>query len=137
MKRAVLIIVSALALVGLLIADLAYPKASIAEETSAAAPAAQAAATPEAATAPEAATSSVPKDAIAEAPENASQGTKAEEASAQSMPGSIEAALDQLDEPAAAASASASRATGDEKENTGEAAPQHNDASASEESVVR
>ena len=137
MKRAVLIIVSALALVGLLIADLAYPKASIAEETSAAAPAAQAAATPEAATAPEAATSSVPKDAIAEAPENASQGTKAEEASAQSMPGSIEAALDQLDEPAAAASASASGATGDEKENTGEAAPQHNDASASEESVVR
>ena len=137
MKRAVLIIVSALALVGLLIADLAYPKSSIAEETPAAAPAAQAAATPEAATAPEAATSSVPKDAIAEAPENASQGTKAEEASAQSMPGSIEAALDQLDEPAAAASASASRATGDEKENTGEAAPQHNDASASEESVVR
>jgi len=137
MKRAVLIIVSALALVGLLIADLAYPKSSIAEETPAAAPAAQAAATPEAATAPEAATSSVPKDAIAEAPENASQGTKAEEASAQSMPGSIEAALDQLDEPAAAASASASGATGDEKENTGEAAPQHNDASASEESVVR
>ena len=137
MKRAVLIVVSGLALVGLLIADLAYPKASIAEETSAAAPAAQAAATPEAATAPEAATSSVPKDAIAEAPDSASQGTKAEEASAQSMPGSIEAALDQLDEPAAAASASASGATGDEKENTGEAAPQHNDASASEESVVR
>ena len=137
MKRAVLIIVSALALVGLLIADLAYPKSSIAEETPAAAPAAQAAATPEAASAPEAATSPVPKDAIAEAPDSASQDTKGEEASAQGMPGSIEAALDQLDEPAAAASASASGATGDEKENTGEAAPQHNDAPASEESVVR
>src|SRR5258708_20561233 len=105
MKRAVLIIVSALVLVGLLIADLAYPKASIAEETPAAAAAAQAAATPEAASAPEAATSSVPKDATAEAPDSASEGTKAEEASAQSMPGSIEAALHQLDEPAAAATA--------------------------------
>ena len=137
MKRAVLIIVSALALVGLLIADLAYPKASIAEETPAAAPAVEAAATPEAASAPEAAASTVPKNAIAEAVDSASQGTKAEEASAQSMPGSIEAALDQLDEPAAAASASASGASGDENESTGEAAPQHNDAPASDESVVR
>jgi hypothetical protein len=137
MKRAVLIIVSALALVGLLIADLAYPKASIAEDTPAAAPAAEAAATPEAASAPEAATSSVPKDAIAEAPDSANQGTKAVEASAQSMPGSIEAGLEQLDEPASAASASASGAAGDEKESTGEAAPQHNDAPASDESVVR
>ena len=136
MKRAVLIVVSAIALVGLLIADIAYPKTSIAEESPAAEPAAQAAATPEAASVPEAATSSVPKNAIAEAPDSASQGTKAEEASAPGMPGSIEAALDQLDEPAAAG-ASASGATGDEKENTGEAAPQHNDAPASEESVVR
>ena len=104
---------------------------------SAAAPAAETAATPEAASAPEAATSSVPKNAIAEAPDSASQGTKAEEASAQSMPDSIEAALDPLDEPAAAASASASGAPGDQNESTDEAAPQHNDAPASDESVVR
>jgi len=137
MKRAVLIVVSALALVGLLIADLAYPKTSIAEEIPAAAPGAEAAATPGAASVPETATGSVPKNAIAEAPDSASQGTEAEEASAQSMPGSIEAALDQLDEPAAAASASAPGASGDENESTGEAAPQHNDAPASDESVVR
>jgi hypothetical protein len=131
MKRAVLVIVSALALVGLLVADIAYPKTSIAEEIPAAAPAAQAAATPEAAT------SSVPIEATAAAPDSASQDTKAEDASAQSMPDSIEAALDQLDEPTAAASASASGAPGDENESTGQAAPQHNDAPASDESMVR
>jgi hypothetical protein len=131
MKRAVLIIVSALALVGLLIADLAYPKTSIAEESPAAAPAAQAAATPEAAT------SSVPKNATAETSESASQGTEAEEATAQSMPGSVEDALDQLNEPAGAESASAAGAAGDEKESKGEAASQHNDAPAAAESDVR
>jgi len=131
MKRAVLIIVSALALVGLLIADLAYPKTSIAEETPAAAPAAQAAATPEAAA------SSVPKSAIAETSESVSQVTEAEEATAQSMPGSVEDALDQLDEPAAAESAAAAGASGGEKESKGEAPSQHNDASAADESNVR
>ena len=131
MKRAVLIIVSALALVGLLIADIAYPKASIAEEISAAAPAAEAAATPEAAT------SSVPKNAIAEAPDSASQATKPEEASAPSMPGSIEDALDQLDEPAAAGSTSAAAASAGEKEGKGEGESQHNDAPAADESDAR
>jgi len=124
MKRAVLIIVSALALVGLLIADLAYPKTSIAEETAAAAPAAEAAATPEAAA------SSVPKEATAETSESISQGTEAEEASAQSMPGSVEDALDQLNEPAGAGSASAAGASGDENESEGEAASQQNDSGA-------
>jgi FtsZ-interacting cell division protein ZipA len=137
MKRAVLIIVSALALVGLLIADLAYPGASIAEETPAAAPAAEAAATPEAASAQDAATSAVPKDAIAEAPDSASQDTKAEEASTQGMPGSVEDALDPLDDPAAAGTASASEAPGDEQESTGKAALQHDDSQTSDESIVR
>ena len=131
MKRAVLIIVSALALVGLLIADLAYPKTSIAEETPAAAPAAEAGATPEAAA------SSVPKSATAETSEGASQGTEAEETSAQTMPGSVEDALDPLDEPAAAGSASAAGASDGEKESKGEAATRHNDAPAADESVVR
>jgi len=131
MKRAVLIIVSGLALVGLLFADIAWPKASIAEESPAPAPAAQAAATPEAAA------SSVPKEAAAETSESASQGTEAEEASAQSMPGSVEDALDQLNEPAGAASASAAGASSGERESKGEAASQHNDAPASDESDVR
>jgi hypothetical protein len=131
MKRAVLIIVSALALVGLLIADLAYPKTSIAEEIPAAAPAAQAGATPEAAA------SSIPKSATAETSESVSQGTEAEEATAQSMPGSVEDALDQLNEPAAAGSASAAGASGDEKESKGEAASQHNDAPPADESNVQ
>ena len=131
MKRAVLIVVSGLALAGLLIADIAWPKASTAEETPAAAPAAEAGATPEAAA------SSVPKEATAKTSEGVSQGTEAAETSAQSMPGSVEDALDQLDEPASAGSASASGASGDENESTGEAAPQHNDAPASDESVVR
>jgi hypothetical protein len=43
MKRAFLIRVGALALAGFLIADIAWPKASFAEEISAAAPAAEAA----------------------------------------------------------------------------------------------
>ena len=109
MKRAVLIVVSGLALAGLLIADIAWPKASTAEEIPAAAPAAQAGATPEAAA------SSVPKEATAEKSESASQGTEAEEASAQNMPGSVEDALDQLDEPAAAGSPSAAGASDLEK----------------------
>ena len=131
MKRAVLIIVSALALVGLLIADLAYPKTSIAEDTPAAAPAAQAGATPEAAA------SSVPKSAAAETSESVSQGAEAEEATAQSMPGSFEDALDQLNEPAAAGSASAAGASGDEKESKGEAATLHDDAPPADESNVQ
>lgn len=131
MKRAVLIVVSALALVGLLIADIAWPKASTAEETPAAAPAAEANATPQAAA------NSVPKEATAETSESASQRTKAEEASAQSMPGSVEDALDQLDEPAAAGSAAAVATAGDEKESKGEAASQHSDAPATDDSDVR
>ena len=131
MKRAVLIVVSALALVVLLIADIAYPKASMAEEIPAAAPAAEAGATPEAAA------SSVPKAATAETSDSASQGTKAEEASAQNTPGSVEDALDQLDEPAAAGSASAAEASGGEKESKGKAASQDNDAPAADESSVR
>jgi hypothetical protein len=109
MKRAFLIVVSALALVGLLIADIAWPKASSAEEIPAAAPAAQAAATPDAAA------SSVPQEATAETSGSASEGTQAEEATAQSMPGSVEDALDQLDEPAAAGSTSAAGASDLEK----------------------
>ena len=70
MKRAFLIVVSALALVGLLIADIAWPKASSAEEIPAAAPAAQAAATPDAAA------SSVPQEATAETSGSASEGTR-------------------------------------------------------------
>ena len=131
MKRAVLIIVSAVALVGLLIADIAWPKASIAEEIPAAAPAAEANATPQAAA------SSVPKEATAQTPESASQAIKAEEASAQNMPGSFEDALDQLDEPVAAGSASAAGASDDEKESKGEAASQQNDAPAADESDAR
>jgi cytoskeletal protein RodZ len=115
MKRAVLIVVSGLALAGLLIADIAWPKASTADETPASAPAAQAGATPQAAA------SSVPKPATAETSESASQGTTAEGASAQNMPGSVEDALDQLDDPAAAGSASAAAASGDEKESKAEA----------------
>lgn len=110
MKRAVLIIVSALAVVGLLVADLAYPKTSIAEDSPAAVPTAEAAATPEAAA------NSVPKSTTAETSESTSQSTEAEEASAQSMPGSVEGALDQLNQPATAGSATASGASGDEKE---------------------
>jgi hypothetical protein len=128
MKRAVLIVVSGLALVGLLIADIAWPKASTAEEIPAAAPAAQAAATPEAAA------SSIPTETTAE---GACQGTVAEEASAQSMPGSFEDALDQLDEPAAAGSTSAAAASAGEKEGKGEGESQHNDAPAADESDAR
>ena len=124
MKRAVLIIVSGLALAGLLVADIAWPKASTAEETPAAAPAAQALATPEAATSP------IPDEATAKTSEGVSQGTEAEEASAQSMPGSVEDALDQLNEPAGAGSASAAGASGDENESEGEAASQQNDSGA-------
>ena len=131
MKRAVLIIVSGLALAGLLIADIAWPKASTAEETPAAAPAAEARATPDAAA------SSVPKSATAETSEGASQGTEAAEATAQSMPGSVKDALDQLDEPASAGSATASEASGDEKEGQGEAASQHNDAPAINEGDIQ
>ena len=131
MKRSVLVIVSGLALVGLLIADIAWPKTSTADEIPAAAPAAQAGATPEAAA------SSVPKEATAETSDSASQGTKAEEASAQNTPGSVEDALDQLDEPAAAGSASAAGASGGEKERKGEAASQNKEAPAADESSVR
>lgn len=99
MKRAVLIVVSALALVGLLIADIAWPKSSIAEEIPA--PAATAAAA-EAASTPAAASSSAPKQATAEMSDSAGQGNEAEKASAQSMPGSVETTLDQLNEPTAA-----------------------------------
>ena len=126
MNRAVLIVVSGLALVGLLIADVAWPKATIAEEMPAAAPAAQAGATPEAAA------SSIPKEATAETSEGVSQGTEAEEASAHSMPGSLEDGLDQLNEPAGAGSASAAGASGDEKESKEEAASQHSDAAAAD-----
>jgi len=131
MKRSVLVIVSGLALVGLLIADIAWPKTSTADEIPAAAPAAQAGATPEAAA------SSIPKEATAATSDSASQGTTAEDASAQNMPGSVEDALDKLDEPAAAGSASAARASGDEKESKEEAASQHNDAPAADESDVQ
>ncbi len=131
MKRAVLIVVSGLALVGLLIADIAWPKASTAEEIPAATSAAGTAATPEAAA------NSVPKPATAATSESASQGTKAEEASAQSMPGSLEDALDQLNEPATAGSPSAAEASGDEKESREEAASQHSDAPATNESDAR
>ena len=131
MKRVFLIVVSALALAGFLLADIAWPKASTAEETPAAAPAAEARATPEAAA------SSVPKSATAETSEGVGEGTEAAEASAQRMPGSVEDALDQLDEPASAGSATASEASGDEKESQGEAASQHSDAPAAGESVVR
>ena len=131
MKRAVLIVVSGLALAGLLIADIAWPKASTAGETPAAAPAAEANATPEAAA------SSVPKPATAETSESASQGTEAEEASAQSMPGSVEDALDQLDDPAAAGSPSAAEGSGDEKESKGKRESQHSDAPAADESDAR
>lgn len=131
MKRGVLIIVSGLGLVGLLIADTAWPNASTAEETPAAAPAAVAGATPEAAA------SSIPKEAAAETSESASQETTAEEASAQNMPGSVEDALDQLDEPAGAGGASAAGASSDENESKGEAASQHNDAPAADESNAR
>jgi hypothetical protein len=61
MKRALLIVVSALALGSFLLADLAWPKASIAEEIPAPAPAAEAASTAEATP------GSVPKEADAEA----------------------------------------------------------------------
>jgi hypothetical protein len=131
MKRAVLIVVSGLALAGLLIADIAWPKASAAEEIPAAAPAAEAGANPEAAA------RSVPKEATAETSESASQATKAEKPSAQSMPGSVEDALDQLDGPAAASSPSAAGAFGGEKESEGGAVSQHNDALAGDESEVR
>jgi hypothetical protein len=105
MKRAGLIAVSSLALAGLLIADVAWPKASTADEIPVAAPAAVAAATPEAAA------SSIPKEATAETSESSSQGTTVEEASTQN--------------------------TGDEQESKGEAALQHNDTPATDESVVR
>jgi hypothetical protein len=131
MKRSVLVIVSGLALAGLLIADIAWPKASTADEIPAAAPVAQAGTTPEAAA------SSAPKEATAETSDGASQGTTAEEASAQNTPGSVEDAVDQLDEPAAAGSASAAGASGGEKESKGEAASQNKDAPAADESGVR
>ena len=51
-------------------------------------------------------------------------------ASAQSMTGPVEDALDQLNEPAGAPSVSATGAFGDENESKGEAASQHNDAPA-------
>ena len=120
MKRAFLIIVSALALVGLLIADIAWPKASTAEEIPAAAATARTGATPETAA------SSVPKEATVETSESASQGIKAEEAKAQSIPGSVEDALDQLDEPAAANSTSAEGASDVENEGKGEVSEHSN-----------
>jgi hypothetical protein len=133
MKRGLLIVISALALAGFLIADTAWPKASIAEETPAAA--AANAATPEAATSP------APKDPIAEMSDSTSQGTKVEDTAAQTMPnmpGSVEDALDQLNGPATSAdSASASVASGDSKDGTEEAASEHTDAPAADENVVR
>ena len=51
-------------------------------------------------------------------------------ASAQSMTGPVEDALDQLNEPAGAGSASAAGAAGDENESEGEAASQQNDSGA-------
>jgi len=130
MKRAVLVVVSSLALVVLLIADVAWPKASTAHEIPAATPGAVAAATPEAAA------SAVPKEATVEASGSSSQETTAEEASVQNMPGSVEDALDQLDKPAAG-SPSAAEGSGDEQQSKGEAASQHNDMPATDESVAR
>jgi hypothetical protein len=74
----------------------------------------------------EAAASSVPKEATAETSESASQGIKAEEPTAQSMTGSIEDALDQLDEPVAAGSTSAEGASDVEQSGKGEAVSEHN-----------
>jgi hypothetical protein len=99
MKRALLIVVSALVLAGFLIAAIAWPKASIAEEIPAAVPAADASTA-------EAATSSVPKEAVAETSDSASQGTKAEEASVQNKQGSAETTTDHHDAPAADENAS-------------------------------
>jgi hypothetical protein len=53
------------------------------------------------------------------------------------MPGSLEDALDQLNEPAAAGSPSAAEGSGDEKESREEAASQHSDAPATNESDAR
>ena len=101
MKRAFFIVISALALAGLLLADIAWPNATIAEETPAAAPAAEA-------TAPaKEPTNTAPKEANAETSDSAGQGTKAAEASTQNKQGSAEAASEQHDEPATATSASA------------------------------
>jgi hypothetical protein len=75
---------------------------------------------------PEAAANSVPKEATAETSESASQGIKAEEPTAQSMTGSIEDALDQLDEPVAAGSTSAEGASDVEQSGKGEAVSEHN-----------
>lgn len=84
MKRTFLIIISALALAGLLISDIAWPKASSADEIPGAVPAARAAATPETAG------SSVPKEAVPEISASVSPGAKAEEASEQKIERSAE-----------------------------------------------
>ena len=68
MKRAFLIIVGALVLVGFLTADIAWPKTSIAEKTSAA--------VAEAAFFGEAEAPFVPKEAVDETSDGPSQGTK-------------------------------------------------------------
>jgi hypothetical protein len=100
MKRAFLIIVGALALAGFLIPDIAWPKACIAEETSAAAPAAEAASTAQAET------RSVPEQGFAETSDGPSQGTKNEEASVQNNQGSTEAVSEHHDTSAADENAS-------------------------------
>ena len=68
MKRAFLIVVGALALAGFLMADIAWPKTSIAEEISAA--------LAEAASIGEAEAPFVTKQAVAETSDGPSQGTK-------------------------------------------------------------
>lgn len=121
MKRAFLIVISALALAGLLLAEIAWPKASIAEETPAAAPAAEA-------TSPaKDATNTAPKEANAETSGGASQGTKAEEASTQNKQGSAEAASEHDDEQTATTSASAAEASDEKEESSEEDASDDND----------
>ena len=82
MKRTILIVVSTLALAGLLVCDIGWPKASLAEES----PAARAAATPEAAA------NLIPKETIAETSASATPGAEAEEASDQNIQRSAETA---------------------------------------------
>jgi hypothetical protein len=119
MKRAFLIIISALAVVGLLIADVAWPKASIADEIPVPAASAEAASTPKAAS------SSVPMEAVPKTSESASQGIKAGEASDQSnqsKPGLAEAASEHDEEAAAATAAPAAEPSADQQKSSEETA---------------
>ena len=134
--RSFLIRVGILALMGFLAVDIARPKFVTAEDTSAAAPAAEVPATPEAASIAQSPTGTAPKQALSETSGSATQDTETEETSVRSMQGPAQAESKYFDEAKEASSASTAEPS-DEKESAGEAISAPNDAEAVDETVVR